>query len=477
MPAQGRIPRTRHLFPEVAAVIIASRRAGLHSTRRIRRAIGVVPLWLISATAGVSSLGLTALLFFLSQPLPATAPQAQAAMQFSPRVESPPPVPEPVIPAFVPDPFPQPARTAGALLDADLAWTRLPDRFLLDRTLTLRERTLTSSEQAPVQTVSYNFLTGQDEWRTASFRESPSLAFQRYVPVRDGLNQVAPLLAADAALAAGSSGDLGMGVVVRKSVPAQVAGRSVFTYEIIIQNASREALDDVLVRERISAIDRVEQVSPPADVQQDELVWKLGPLGVGDLRVLRVTVNLDNRPEVLTETHVIPSSRLAAAVAVNLPPPRSIPARPAPPAVVREEPKFPRLELTYTPITSVKTGEVLSLRFTVKNVGNAAAEDVRLYVQLSGEFQHRFGDHIQNQVRRLEPGQAHSAQLRAVAKNPGDGKLEASLTMQGNKAEDRRLLIPVTGAAADIERSGPASSEALRPVPDLDEALAWRMAE
>lgn len=471
MPSHGRIPRTRHLFPEAAAVWIAWRRAALHSTRGIRQAVGVIPLWLMTAFTGAASLGVTCLLFFLSPAAVAVPPVVKPVVSTvpvrAPVVETPVVVPQPIFKPTVPAPAP--------LLLAELNWTGLPFGWN-------GERVEISAPLNPLQRISHQQLVAADDWKQAIDRQRPVDAFQRYFPSRNLIADVAAVQAGDVALTADSTGDLGMGLIVRKSTPVQVDPGRIFTYEISIQNASGGMLDDVQVHEKLSALDRVERVTPEAEVDGDELIWKLGPLGDRENRVLRITMNLDQRAEVLTQTRVIPRSRLAAAVAVHQPAPQVIaqpePVPVKPPVVVPvappEPPKAPRLELSYTPVKSVKTGEVLSLVFTIKNVGNAMAEDVRLYVELSEEFQHRFGEHVIHQVTKMAPGESHTAQFRALVRNTGDGRLNASLVRSGANETVRELLIPVEAPGVrGSEQAGPLPSEALKPMPDFRDALAW----
>ncbi len=429
MAQRRHIPRPRHLFPETAAFLIGLRRTALYFGFGSRAAIGRIPIWIVGSLAGITCVMLTISLFFLRENAVA-APVKQA-----PAVQLPVPLASPTI--TVPDPVPY-RNSSSPNIAMDFIRTNFP--FPFDE---FRQFTVTSLDQA----IKFPTLAGRDLWRQTIQRPASLATFASWLEIARALpanwgglvasNQVPLQLAPDAAR------DLGL-LIQKTPLGRGIPGESV-SYDIVIINVSLKTIEQVVVREKISELHRVTEVLPSAHLSENELVWTLNSLEPGSVKRLNVTLVPEIAGEILTETLVLPTTRLSATVNVRAPEPPKV--RPTPVETPAEVQGAPELKLTYTSLQALKQGDILSLTFSVTNVGNAAAEDVQLYVRLSGEFEHRYGEYVHHRIGRLQPGQTRRALLQATAKEIGNARLSTSLTMQGTEAEARELKIPIAAAA------------------------------
>jgi hypothetical protein len=253
-----------------------------------------------------------------------------------------------------------------------------------------------------------------------------------------------------------------LGVIVEKTSPSGAPGAPL-TYDILIRNPTIFDIEHLRVYERISHLHRVSGTEPAASLLGDELAWDVTRLGPGESVLLRITLLPEMGGVIETETRVAPLGRVGAGAAVRAPAPTLREVLPVQPAkaetTVTEAPGHPDLRLAWTPVPELKQGEILSMIFSVSNVGQAPAEDVQLYVRLSGQFEHRYGDFVKHQMTRLDPGQTRRALLQATARDFGTGKLDALLTLQGAEQTAKELEVPIRRGAGQLSAAGPAVVE------------------
>ncbi len=467
MAQRRQVPRPRHLFPEAAAFLIDVRRSALYFGFGSRAAFGRIPVWILGSLAGITAVMLTATLFFSRDPVQA-APVAAAPVEVPP-----------VTPVFTPEPIstlPNPPVTTVPMLqpvETPIIASPPPIKNLARLTMDLERtnfdvpfdevtvRTRSSFDQK----VEIPNLTLTDLWRRAIQRSSFAAPFYSYVASAAQVSVPSPALMASeqVPLQRAPESNRDVGLLIEKSiVPLCTPGESV-SYEITLINVSLKTIEQVVVRERISELQRVTEVLPTAGLSDNELVWTLTSLEPGATKKLKITLVPEVAGEIFTETLVLPTTRLAATVNVRAPapvrqpnPPQPPPQQPAP-VVARPPQGTPQLKLTYTALPSLKQGDTLSMIFSLTNIGTAPADDVQLYLRLSGEFEHRYGDYVHHRVGRLEPGQTRRALLQATARTPGQGRLVTSVTMQGNETEARELRIPISSVAGNTSPSNTAT--------------------
>jgi hypothetical protein len=413
----------------VAAIVIQSRREWLHGTRGLRRLIGSIPLWTAGAFAGVAGSMLAALLFFLADPRVEAASSTTFDSQptFTPLLE--------ITPAVLS----RSSTLSAPKLTANLDRTRLPDDW--DDSFTV-----TATSQPNAESLRLSVAAIHDVWKRFKLRGISSFPFQPYVSAAVEKPASATVVSSEfVATDEAHPAARRMGLTLEKHVLNVGETGKFLMYQIRVRNSSDRSLDNVVVREWISAIERVSAADPPAVVSGNELVWDLGELPPGAPQVLNVSIVPDQPGRLETETVVVPTSRVGASVAVRASdPPEVLPEVPA--RRVPENstaPQAPEIKLSASDVGVLQTGETLSMTFSVMNVGNAPAEDVALHVQLSDEFQHRYGKSVKHLISRLEPGETRRALLLAVARDGGTGELSASLTLGGTEQASHEIRVPI----------------------------------
>ncbi|MCA9081396.1 MAG: hypothetical protein KDA58_12605 [Planctomycetaceae bacterium] len=446
MPAHGRIPRPKHLFPDLAAVYFQLRRWGLRVERFFHEDAGWYPVWTIGAVSGTAGLMLAVLLFLWYDP-----PQTAVA-----QVEMPPATP---VVSTVPEEQPTLEPQLKSSLQVEVLRTRV--RGVFDQRLVE-----TSVSHPRISNINLAALTIDESWRMTPLDRPQRRLFEPYVfqvphlaqtPVQIvAANHVDPVRATQPLRIAG--------LEVEKVMAENASVGSPYTYWIFVRNTSGDVVPAVTVRERLSAIQRVSAVEPAALVEADELVWHLNQIPPGDLRKLTVTLMPDQHSELRAETSLEATAVVSASAYVRqavMPTPSPEPIVPLlanDPVVIPEpapvplpDPGRPDLRLSVSKFNVLTQGDILSLVFLVKNVGTADAENVAINVELSPEFEHRYGRLIEHRITKLAPGESHRAILRAVASQPGTGELSTQLTMMGDAQERARLPIPVQPGAVESE--------------------------
>ncbi len=485
MSNPDRIPRPKHLFPEVAAWLIQGERGLLRMRWALRENHDWFPAWSIGSIAGVCGIMLAVLLFFMEEQKLVAAPTASSESQ---SVLATVPEPELTLASSSADlVFPPILSSAGSDLSrSEIFRSRLP--FLWDQ----REIATTTSRPQRINEKLVN-----DEWLTTLPNPQPFNRFQSYLPLGATV-PIPPSYVTSTVLRTTFDGvqpTRNQGILIEKLTPPATSVGQPFSYTIQITNRTNDPIDQVVVRERLSAIHRVSKVDPPAAVQGDELVWSLSKLPAHERRTLQVTLIPDSQALIKTETTLQNKSRVGGIAHISAPLPKEpelIPVEPEAPVVpVFEERKpepapdpvpvsslpkpFPDLKLTVTPVRTVKKGETISLTFTVSNVGTAPATDIALYLHLSGEMKHKFGDRVKHTISRLEPGQTHKALFQATARKPGNGRLSASLTMQGAEEESEEFAIHIESSPQGISRRSQKTSSATeRPAETNLSSTQWK---
>lgn len=450
MANHGRIPRPRHLFPETAAAVIQARRGLFLGTRSIRRVVGRISPWTAGAACGLCGMMFAVLLFFLADPVIQAAPSAAVVSQpEKPTIEPTETLPPPV--------EAHPNRSSQVNLVTQILRTRLPLSWDQKQIATRVSR---PTAPPPVSlTPSFS-----DPWRQAFQRPAPSVPGP-YAGL--GLN----VLSGYGTVASSNQppglerilSKRGLGVILEKFAPAKAVTDVPFQYEIRVTNPTHEEIESLLLTETVSEHHRVVNAQPESHVEAGRLIWNITHLGAGEVRRFLVTVLPLQHVELATHTRLTSVTRVAAGNVVTepapsppdpeplfpitTPPPAAPPVPSVPPRVEVQpppaDPGFPLLKLTVSPPERLKKGENLSVVFTVENVGTADATNVTLFVRLSGEFQHRYGEFVKHPIAVLRPGQRHRALLQAIARDEGDAKIDANLTMGETVADNRLWTIPI----------------------------------
>lgn len=473
MPSHGRIPRPKHLFPDLAAAYFAFRRWGLRVERFFHEEAGWYPVWTIGAVSGTMGLMLAVLLFVFHDPAPVVGTMTPVAATIPPE---PAPV-SPLIPlASEPLPVIEEVLPSPRLSQGKPRLQLMMNRLTMSSAWNEKDHATLARSAAPQRDAP--LLEYRDLWRQTFQRPAVPQGFEPYFLSTHAF-PVSPVIVLASnqfdSLRPVSSSRIS-GLQIDKVMTATASLGSPYSYSIFVRNVSGDVIPSVEVRERMTALHRVSKVEPDAHVEADELVWHLNQIPAGDVRELKITLLPDELTEIIAQTSLTAISRVGAAVHVvpgtmqpaPLPEPvmepepvlpSFIPVIPEPVPLPVEEPITPELapavpeepEVTGAPalrlevsqVGVLKRGDTLSLVFEVSNVGTATAENVVINVQLSPEFQHRYGKSVEHRIVRLDPGATHKALLKAVAREVGAGQLSTELTMKGARQEQADVTVPV----------------------------------
>jgi len=105
----------------------------------------------------------------------------------------------------------------------------------------------------------------------------------------------------------------------------------------------------------------------------------------------------------------------------------------------------PLLSLNARTSNSVRTGDVVTTVYEIRNTGDAAAEEVILTVYVPPELQHKYGKEVEHRIQRLQPGESHQARLLTRASTSGTAQLEAVLSLDGAATGESRVSVRVLG--------------------------------
>jgi hypothetical protein len=313
------------------------------------RYLGRLPVWTASAIAGALGIIMTILLFFLQvasfEPVPLSAGAATQTEQARPVVvvpadEKPAWRPQPLVdtnfdafagtPAPQPEPEPEQWRPdpPPAQAGIELELTRLTLPFAA------RERidVVSLPPQADLSRAWNHFerMSAATGWSpTRGGAQGSARQFTPYV-IRQPLRNV-PLSAG--AVRAGSSvspfaqvqNNRQPAVSITRTAPSSASVGGALSYELLVRNQGLEPLDSVLVHERVSAIERVMNVEPPAHIVDDALVWRVHDLQPREERRLTIELRPDQLVPVAGGSIVQVKTAVAALSRVSAPLPQAPP--------------------------------------------------------------------------------------------------------------------------------------------------------
>jgi len=369
MRQQGRQLRFRHLFPELFVPGVQFRRAALRLQWFLLHRLDFRPVWTVGALAGLGGVLLTVSLFLLP-----TLPKLAIAARLDPPQRPSLPIP----PVFPPLPYDIPPQPAPVSLPAPIVLPSFQDNLaafgLLARwdRLTMggywddRRQSTVVSDPLPMEQLIGDSAAARaavERWTRWIARALPT-SMQNFSPYREpvGLRNwepISPVLSTtDLAVRGSGVGPQSQPVAtIEKRTPQASTPGGPLRYELIVTNPSLQPLPEVTVYEAVD-VRRVTAVDPPARIERDGLVWKLGGLAPGERRLLTVSVWTEGLAgDVSSLTEIELADRVAASMQVErpieepyfrrdptpAPPPLPTPQpapQPAPPPIV-DLPPFP----------------------------------------------------------------------------------------------------------------------------------------
>jgi uncharacterized repeat protein (TIGR01451 family) len=221
-------------------------------------------------------------------------------------------------------------------------------------------------------------------------------------------------------------------VTIRKTAPRSAVLGNPFVYDIFIRNVGGSTAHNVVVQDPIPSGVRLEGTDPQAYLSGRNLVWKLGTLAAGASRKISVKVT------------PIRGGQIGSVATVNFV--AQAAARP---------PAQPKLMFHMQGPQRAKLGEKVTYKFTVSNVGGAAATDVWLRDVIPDGLKHPAGDDLEYKIGSLPPGKTESISLSMTVAKGGRLTNRAQITAAGGVRIEAKSAMSVAAPKLVISRTGP----------------------
>ncbi|MCA9004310.1 MAG: DUF11 domain-containing protein [Planctomycetaceae bacterium] len=229
-------------------------------------------------------------------------------------------------------------------------------------------------------------------------------------------------------------------VEIRKTIPQQGIAANTLAYSIIVKNQGTTPAFDVDVNETLSPAASLVDLTPPAEVRQNQLSWKIDRLEPQEERELQVKVYLAEEGSVETNSLVKLVSHVATTTEIFA----------------------PSLELKIKGPDVIAEGEVFPLEIQVSNRGRQDQNSVNLNLDLPEGLMHEQGRQLSFHMDQLAANETRTLQARVRAVKAGKMTSQASLSSDSLPLEETVLVQnvvpkPVTPKQPDTKATKPAT--------------------
>lgn len=206
-------------------------------------------------------------------------------------------------------------------------------------------------------------------------------------------------------------------IEIHKQAPREGTSQKLLTYSILVKNQSSTPAFDVQVHETISPTASLVDLSPPAEVKENQLTWKIARLEPGEERELLVKVFPNQEGSVQTSSAVRLASNVTSATQISA----------------------PELALQVDGPENVTAGEIFALDFVVSNQGTLDQKDIQLNLDLPAELSHDQGRQLTFKIAQLAANETRRLRARVKAVKTGQVTSQAALLLQGQSMEEAAL--------------------------------------
>ncbi|MEZ6004643.1 MAG: hypothetical protein R3F33_10715 [Planctomycetota bacterium] len=225
-------------------------------------------------------------------------------------------------------------------------------------------------------------------------------------------------------------------LLLTKSMPREVQKNAEFQYTLLVENLTKDALDNVFVEDRLpNSLHAVDTDPKAMSNQGGKLLWNMGTLGAGETREISIRA-------VAVEDGNWESFSLASYD-----------------KVLKGEVRVvsPNLALTMTGPETAGPGDDVQLKVNVANNGTGTARNVNVAVNLPAGLEGPNGDKsLVANVGDLGAGQTRTVALRAKAVSTGEFAPAAEASFQGGSAvKASAAAIRVEDTRIEILADGP----------------------
>lgn len=230
-------------------------------------------------------------------------------------------------------------------------------------------------------------------------------------------------------------------VEIKKQIPQTGTAQNLLTYSILVKNRGTSPAYDIHVDEALSPLASLVDFSPPAEVKQNHLHWKIARLDPDEERELQVKVFLNREGSVKTTSNIKLASNVASATDISA----------------------ARLDLQIKGPEVLTAGETFPLVIVVSNQGEQNQQEVSLNLDLPEGLSHQQGRQLTFKLDQLAAGQSRTLRARIKATKSGRFTSQAVLMAAGNSLGEAVLAQNIVekkmeDAPRPPQRTAPAST-------------------
>jgi uncharacterized repeat protein (TIGR01451 family) len=203
-------------------------------------------------------------------------------------------------------------------------------------------------------------------------------------------------------------------------------------YSIFVRNVGQSAARDVVVEDRIPKGTKLSGTIPRAELTGKKLIWRIGNLGGGEQRKISIRVIPQEAGEIGSVATVNFVAEAAAETVVTA----------------------PRLEFKISAPSAARLGEVVPVRFEVRNVGTGEARNVVIRDLIPPGLSHGAGNDLEYEVGRLPPGRFKQLTLDLKAGKVGTAVNRAVVLAEGGLTVEAKAAIEISGSKIALSRTG-----------------------
>lgn len=217
---------------------------------------------------------------------------------------------------------------------------------------------------------------------------------------------------------------------IRKIIPQNGIAQNLLTYSILITNQGKSSAYDVQVNELLSPDVSLVDVLPRAEVNQNNLSWKIARLDPDQEREFQVKVFLNQAGRVKTNSIIKLASKVSASTEITT----------------------PRIEVEMKGPEVVAEGEIFPIEFVVSNQGRKSQHEVSLNLDLPDGLEHDQGRQLTLKINQLAPDESRTFSARVKATKSGALTSQAILATQGITFDPVKLKQKVIERTPDSVR-------------------------
>ncbi|MBQ16318.1 MAG: hypothetical protein CMJ65_04250 [Planctomycetaceae bacterium] len=245
-------------------------------------------------------------------------------------------------------------------------------------------------------------------------------------------------------------------LTIAKTAPSSAKLGQPLIYSILVHNSGTTTVDSIVVEDRIPRGARLTGTLPQAEIAENVLSWSLGSLSAGAEKIIKVRI-IPTVPGPIGSSATV---RFAArtSVVIQIEDDASAPAE-AEVEVASPKTIDPTLQLTVAAPKQAKIGDVVTLKFTMTNKGQATRSGIVLRNVIPAQLSHPAGNDLEYPLPTLASGESRVVVLKVTAKAAGQAVNLATLANgKAIVAQDEDTIEVAAPPAVKIEQTIPKES-------------------